>query len=98
MNIFDLSRHGLNSFEQIAIWCVLLTAFISLAYAWWLRGTVLKKDKGTDKMQEVWNAIRIGADSYLTRQLRTILPLIGLLTIAMFLSVFVAPPSREAQA
>ena len=29
-------------------------------------------------MQEVWNAIRIGADSYLNQQLRTILPLIGL--------------------
>ncbi len=47
-------------------------------------------------MQEVWNAIRIGADSYLNRQLRTILPLIGVLTIAMFLSVYVVPPSREA--
>ena len=39
-----------------------------------LRGTVLKKDKGTAKMQEVWNAIRIGADSYLNRQLKRILP------------------------
>jgi K(+)-stimulated pyrophosphate-energized sodium pump len=98
MNIFDLSRHGLNPFEQIAVWCVLLTAFISLLYAWLLRGTVLKKDKGTEKMQAVWNAIRIGADSYLTRQLRTILPLIGVLTVGMFLSVYVVPPSREAVA
>ncbi len=96
MNILGLARHGLNGFEQVAIVCVLLTAFLSLAYAWWLRGTVLKKDKGTAKMQEVWNAIRIGADSYLNRQLRTILPLIGVLTIAMFLSVYVVPPSREA--
>ncbi|RPH58930.1 MAG: hypothetical protein EHM81_09115, partial [Chloroflexi bacterium] len=57
------SRHGLDGFEQVAIILVLVAAFISLAYAWWLRGTVLKKDKGTAKMQEVWNAIRIGADS-----------------------------------
>ena len=97
MNILGLARHGLNGFEQIAIVCVLLTAFLSLAYAWWLRGTVLKKDKGTAKMQEVWNAIRIGADSYLSRQLRTILPLIGVLTVAMFLSVYVVPPSQEAE-
>src|SRR5512136_1490072 len=96
MNIFDLSRHGLNGFEQIAIVCVMLTAFLSLGYAWWLRGTVLKKDKGTAKMQEIWNAIRIGADSYLNRQLRTILPLIGVLTVAMFLSVYIVPASREA--
>ncbi|MEN6394080.1 MAG: sodium-translocating pyrophosphatase [Anaerolineaceae bacterium] len=94
--ILGLGRHGLNTFEQWAIVGVLITAFISLAYAWFLRGKVLKKDKGTEKMQEVWNAIRIGADSYLTRQLRTILPLIAVLTIALFLSVYVVPPSVEA--
>ena len=69
---------ALSRLPSCAFW---LAAFISLAYAWWLRGTVLKKDKGTKKMQEVWNAIRIGANSYLNRQLRTILPLIGVLTV-----------------
>jgi K(+)-stimulated pyrophosphate-energized sodium pump len=99
MNLFGLaSRHGLNNFEQIAIAGVLLTAFISLVYAWFLRKTVMKKDKGTAKMQEVWNAIRIGADSYLSRQLRTILPVIGALTGVLFLSVYIVPASREAVA
>jgi K(+)-stimulated pyrophosphate-energized sodium pump len=98
MDIFWMgSRHGLNDFEQIAILCVLGAAFISLAYAAWLRSTVLKKDKGTAKMQEIWNAIRTGADAYLGQQLRTILPLIGVLTVVMFLSVYVVPPSAEAQ-
>ena len=92
------SRHGLNAFEQIAILGVVLTAFISLLYAWLLRGNVLKKDKGTQKMQEVWNAIRIGADSYLNRQLRTILPIIGALTVVLFLSVYVVHPSQAATA
>lgn len=97
MDIFGLaSRHGLNNFEQISIIGVLVVAFISLLYAWFLRGNVLKKDKGTPKMQEVWNAIRIGADSYLNRQLKTILPAIGLLMVALFLSVYVVPPSLEA--
>lgn len=95
--LFLGSKHGLNSFEQIAILAVVLTAFISLLYAWLLRGNVLKKDKGTPKMQEVWNAIRIGADSYLSRQLKTIFPVIGVLTVALFLSVYVVPPSLEAQ-
>jgi K(+)-stimulated pyrophosphate-energized sodium pump len=90
------SRHGLNTFEQIAILGVVLTAFISLLYAWLLRGNVLKKDKGTQKMQEVWNAIRIGADSYLSRQLRTILPIIGVLTVMLFLSVYIVPPTSGA--
>jgi K(+)-stimulated pyrophosphate-energized sodium pump len=97
MDIFGLARHGLNSFEQIGIVSVLVVAFISLIYAWLLRGIVMKKDKGTAKMQEVWEAIKIGADSYLSRQLKTILPAIGLLFIALFLSVYVVPPSHEAK-
>src|SRR5512143_3203001 len=91
------SRFGLSDFEQIAIAGVLVAAFISLLYAWYLRGRVLKKDKGTAKMQEVWNAIRIGANSYLNRQLRSILPLILILTVALFLSVYIVPPSLEAR-
>jgi len=91
MNILGLAKHGLNDFEQLAIIFVLVTAVISLIYAWFLRGIVMKKDKGDDEMQRVWNAIRIGADSYLNRQLRTILPLIGLLTVVLFLSAYVVP-------
>ena len=98
MDIFGMgSRHGLNDFEQIAILFVLFAAFISLAYAWWLRTIVLKKDKGTPKMQEIWNAIRIGADSYLNRQLKTILPIVGILFAVMFFSVYIVLPSLEAQ-
>ena len=96
MDILGLARHGLNDFEQIAIMFVVVTAFISLIYAWYLRNKVMKKDKGTQEMQKIWNAIRIGADSYLSRQLKTILPVVALLTIAMFLSVYIVPPSREA--
>lgn len=99
LNILWLgSRHGLSNFEQIAILGVLIVAFISLLYAWLLRGSVMKKDKGSQKMQEVWDAIRIGANSYLGRQLRTILPLIGILMVFLFLSVYVVPPSQEATA
>jgi K(+)-stimulated pyrophosphate-energized sodium pump len=97
LNIFGMARHGLNNFEQIGILFVLATAVISLIYAWFLRGLVMKKDKGTPEMQEVWDAIRIGSDSYLNRQLKTILPAIIVLTIALFLSVYIVPPSLEAK-
>lgn len=97
MNILGLAKHGLSNFEQIAVLGVIVIALISLFYAIWLRRSVLKKDKGTEKMQEVWNAIRIGADSYLSSQLKTILPAILILTIALFLSVYVVPPSIEAE-
>jgi K(+)-stimulated pyrophosphate-energized sodium pump len=96
VNILGLARHGLHDFEQVVVIGVLVTAFVALLYAWVLRGRVLRKDKGTPKMQEVWNAIKIGAHSYLNRQLRTILPLIGLLAVALFFSVYVVPPSDAA--
>jgi K(+)-stimulated pyrophosphate-energized sodium pump len=97
MNIFGLARHGFNAFEQISMLGIIVVAIISLVYAYLLRKHVLKKDKGTEKMQEVWNAIRIGADSYLSRQLRTIIASIVILTIVLFFSVYVVPPSLEAQ-
>jgi K(+)-stimulated pyrophosphate-energized sodium pump len=96
MNIFGMARHGLNDFEQIAVLFVIVTAIISLVYAWLLKNHVLKKDKGTQKMQEVWKAISIGADSYLNRQLKTILPAIAVLTLALFFSVYIVPPTPEA--
>ena len=39
--------YGLSSFEQIAIWSVLVTAIIGLLYAIFLRQQILKEDKGT---------------------------------------------------
>lgn len=87
---------GASAFEVAAIWGVLVIAIIGLSYAMFLRVQVMKQDKGTAKMQEVWGAIRTGADAYLKRQLRTILPLIVVLTVVLFLSVYVIPPSEEA--
>ena len=87
---------GLTAFETTAIWAVFGIAILGLAYAVFLRSQILREDKGTAKMQEVWGAIRDGANAYLGRQLRSILPLIGILTIALFFSVYIVPPSAEA--
>jgi len=87
---------GLSSFEEIAIWTVFGIAIIGLAYALILRREILAEDKGTKKMQEVWGAIRDGADAYLRRQLRSILPMILILTVAMYFSVSLVPPTPEA--
>ncbi len=87
---------GLSDFEFWAIWAVFGVAILGLAYAVLLRSQILREDKGTAKMQEVWGAIKDGANSYLGKQLKSILPLIGILTIALFLSVYVVPPSPEA--
>jgi K(+)-stimulated pyrophosphate-energized sodium pump len=87
---------GLTPVEQIAIWAVFAVAWLGLGYAIFLRSQILREDKGTDKMQEVWNAIKDGADAYLKKQLRSILPLIAVLTVALFFSVYIVPPSPEA--
>src|SRR5689334_17892733 len=87
---------GLTSLETTAIWTVFGVAILGLAYAVFLRSQILREDKGTEKMQEVWNAIKDGADAYLRKQLRSILPLIAVLTIALFFSVYIVPPSPEA--
>ena len=86
----------MSSFESIALTVVLGIALLGLAYALFLRRGILREDKGTPKMIEVWEAIKQGANAYLTRQLRTILPLIAVLTVALFFSVAVVPPSAEA--
>jgi K(+)-stimulated pyrophosphate-energized sodium pump len=83
-------------FETIALWVVLGIALTGLAYALFLRRSVLREDKGTPRMIEVWEAIKQGAGEYLNRQLKTILPLIAVLTVALFFSVAVVPPSAEA--
>ncbi len=83
-------------FEIASIWTVLIIAFLGLGYALLLKSQIMRQDKGTEKMQEVWNAIRVGADAYLGRQFKIILPLIFILTVVLFFSVYVIPPSEEA--
>jgi len=90
------SLAGASTFEVVSIWSVLGVAFLGLGYALLLRAQVMKQDKGTPKMIEVWNSIRLGANVYLTRQLKTILPIIFVLTGVLFLSVYIIPPSSEA--
>jgi K(+)-stimulated pyrophosphate-energized sodium pump len=83
-------------FESAALWSVLVIAMIGLGYAIFLRRSIMREPRGTPKMIEVWEAIRQGANAYLNRQLRTILPLILLLTAVLFFSVAVIAPSSEA--
>ncbi len=92
--MFSLSNA--TTFETVAVWCVLIIAFMGLGYALLLRSQVLKFDKGTQQMQEIWSSIKGGADAYLRRQLKSILPLIGILTVLLFFSVYIVPPSDEA--
>lgn len=88
--------NGLTAFETGAILVVLLIAVLGIVYAFVLRAQILSQDKGTARMQEVWGFIKDGANAYLSRQFRTIMVLIAVLTVVLGASVLVIPPSREA--
>jgi K(+)-stimulated pyrophosphate-energized sodium pump len=87
---------NLSPFEIAAVWTVLGIAVLGLVYAVFLRQQIMREDRGTKEMQAVWLAIKEGADAYLSKQLRTILPFIVLLTIVLFFSVYIVPPTEEA--
>jgi K(+)-stimulated pyrophosphate-energized sodium pump len=61
-----------------------------------LRNQILREDKGTEKMQEVWGAIKDGADAYLRKQLRSILPLIAVSPLHFSSLSILCPLTRGA--
>jgi len=63
---------------------VVLAALAALAYGFVLRAQVLRLSPGSDSMQRVGAAIRAGAYAYLSKQVRTMLPLVGVLAVALF--------------
>ncbi|MBT3321667.1 MAG: sodium-translocating pyrophosphatase [Anaerolineae bacterium] len=91
-----MSYMGLSTFETVAIWSVFGIAIVGLLYALLLRSQIMREDKGTERMQEVWGWIRDGADAYLQQQLKSIWPFVLVLTVALFFSVYIVPPTEEA--
>lgn len=85
-----------TSFEVFSIWTILGVALLGLGYAFFLHKQIMRYDKGTAQMQEIWGAIRQGAEVYLGRQLKSILPFVIILTGILFFSVYIIPPSDEA--
>ena len=54
---------------------VIAISCLSLAFAVYLARWVLQRDMGTQKMQEISNAIKEGAEAFMSRQNRTIISL-----------------------
>ena len=77
-------------FEQIGLGVVLLTAIAALIYAWMLAREVLREDPGTERMQEISNAIRTGAIAYLNKQMEVVIPLSFVLAIILFFTAYFA--------
>ena len=73
---------------------VITISCLSLLFAVYLARYVLRHDMGTDKMQEISNAIKEGAEAFLSRQNRTIILFSSVLAVLIFLLyAFVRTPS-----
>ncbi len=70
--------------ERFALFTVLAVALAGLAYAALLARQIRSADNGTEKMQQVAMAIRTGANSYLARQLKTVVLLVLVLTAILY--------------
>ena len=86
----DFVLHG---GEWVVLILSALSALLALGVGVYLMKDVLKKDQGTEKMQEIAKAIQEGASAYLKRQFRTILViLVPLAIIVFFTSSAVSKP------
>ncbi len=75
-----------TSFEQSALYGVIVAAILGVLYALYLRKTVLAAEEGTEEMRSISGQIQEGAYAYLARQFRTILFFLVILAILLFLS------------
>src|SRR6476661_8247631 len=73
---------------------VIAISCLSLVFAVYLARWVLQRDMGTQKMQQISNAIKEGAEAFMSRQNRTIISLSVALAVLIFLLyAFVRTPS-----
>ncbi|MGB2956943.1 MAG: sodium-translocating pyrophosphatase [Anaerolineales bacterium] len=89
MGGLETLRHA-TLFEQVGLIAVLITSIAALIYAWMLAREVLREDPGTQKMQEISNAIRTGAIAYLNKQMEVVIPLSIVLAILLYFTAHLA--------
>lgn len=75
---------ALGGLELTLLWAVLGAAIIALLYGLYLVRRVIRCDAGTQKMQEVSQAIEEGAMAYLARQFKTMIWFVIIITIGLY--------------
>ncbi len=78
-----------SSFELLYL--IIFTGILAVAYSYLLSGQILSSSPGNAKMQEIAEAIQIGAKAYLNRQYKTIaiVGIIVLIIVSYFFSLLV---------
>jgi len=80
----EIKLPPLSSNEISLIWAVLITAIIGLLYGLYLAIKVQRADPGSQAMVDVARGIQEGAMTYLSRQFRTLIVLILVITVGLY--------------
>ena len=75
-----------STVERIALFAVAGIAILALLYAAYLMQFVSRADRGTPRMQDIAKAIREGSRAYLSRQRKTLLPIIGIIAVLLLIT------------
>ena len=88
MFFFGIHANLMNSVNEL-LYVIIFTGLIAVFYSYLLSKQILKASPGNAKMQEIAEAIQIGAKAYLRRQYITI-AIVGLVVLAI-VSYFFSP-------
>ena len=64
------------------LYLISFTGVLAVAYSYLLSGQIISSNPGNSKMQEIADAIQIGAKAYLNRQYKTI-AVVGVIVLAI---------------
>ena len=80
--------HSMNAINEI-LYLIIFTGLVAVFYSYLLSLQILKASPGNVKMQEIAEAIQIGAKAYLKRQYTTI-AFVGIIVLVI-VSYFFSP-------
>ena len=69
------------------LYLIILAGIIAVVYSYFLSNQIISSSPGNSKMQEIAEAIQIGAKAYLNRQYKTI-ALVGIIVLAIVIYFF----------
>ncbi|WP_158822915.1 sodium-translocating pyrophosphatase [Granulicella sp. S156] len=84
-----------NSSDSIWLWIAMGVGVLALIAAFVLAKIVLSADTGTVEMQAISNAIREGAEAFLSRQYRTIGILAVVIAVVVFFGYYLSPRTQD---